>query len=47
MPEPPQLAPLNAEEQQVYSEQLSDVWAPHPISKETNPELEQFWIDTN
>ena len=33
MPEPPQLAPLDAEEQRLYSESLPDVRAPHPISK--------------
>ena len=33
MPEPPQLAPLNVEEQQLYSESLPDNRAPHPVSK--------------
>ncbi|MEQ2257315.1 hypothetical protein ILYODFUR_033575 [Ilyodon furcidens] len=33
MPEPPQLAPLDVEEQWVYSEFLPDGRAPHPISK--------------
>ena len=33
MPEQPQLAPLNAEEQWLYSEPLPDVQAPHSISK--------------
>ena len=33
MPEPPQLTPLDAEEQHLYSEPLPDVRAPHPISK--------------
>ena len=33
MPEPPQLAPLDVEEQRLYSESLPDVQAPHPISK--------------
>ncbi|MEQ2308739.1 hypothetical protein AMECASPLE_031297 [Ameca splendens] len=33
MPEPPQLAPLDVEEQQLYSEPLPDGRAPHPISK--------------
>ncbi|MEQ2297648.1 hypothetical protein AMECASPLE_036706 [Ameca splendens] len=33
MPEPPQLAPLDVEEQRVYSELLLDGRAPHPISK--------------
>ncbi|KAI3375839.1 hypothetical protein L3Q82_004112 [Scortum barcoo] len=33
MPEPPQLAPLDVEEQRLYSEPLADVRAPHPISK--------------
>ncbi|MEQ2242659.1 hypothetical protein ILYODFUR_038290 [Ilyodon furcidens] len=33
MPEPPQLAPLDVEEQQLYSELLLDGRAPHPISK--------------
>jgi len=33
MPEPPHLAPLNAEEQRFYSEPLPDDWASHPISK--------------
>ena len=33
MPEPPQLAPLDAEEQRFYSEPLPDDRAPHPISK--------------
>lgn len=31
MPKPPQLAPLNAEEKQFYSELLPDVQALHPI----------------
>ena len=31
--EPPQLVPLNTEEQQPYSDPVSDVRAPHPISK--------------
>ena len=34
MPEPPQLAPLNVEEQRLYSELLLGDRAPHPISKE-------------
>ena len=33
MPEPPQLTPLDMEEQRLYSESLPDVRAPHPISK--------------
>ena len=33
MPEPPQLTPLDMEEQRLYSESLPDVQAPHPISK--------------
>ena len=33
MLEPPQLVPLNMEEQWLYSEPLLDVQAPHPISK--------------
>ena len=33
MPEPPQLAPLNAEEQRLYSEPLPDIQALQPISK--------------
>ncbi|MEQ2294343.1 hypothetical protein AMECASPLE_002953 [Ameca splendens] len=33
MPEPPQLAPLDVEEQRLYSELLPDGRAPHPISK--------------
>lgn len=33
MPEPPQVAPLNTEEQWLYFEDLPDVWAPHPISE--------------
>ena len=33
MPEPPHLAPLDAEEQRFYSEPLPDDWASHPISK--------------
>ncbi|XP_062311935.1 uncharacterized protein LOC134016604 [Osmerus eperlanus] len=33
MPEPPQLAPLDAEEQRFYSEPLPDDRASHPISK--------------
>ncbi|KAK5618985.1 hypothetical protein CRENBAI_005126 [Crenichthys baileyi] len=33
MPEPPQLAPLDVEEQRLYSEPLLDGRAPHPISK--------------
>ena len=33
MPEPPQLAPLDVEEQQLYSELLPVDRAPHPISK--------------
>ncbi|MEQ2300449.1 hypothetical protein AMECASPLE_025545 [Ameca splendens] len=33
MPEPPQLAPLDVEEQRLYSEPLPDGRAPHPISK--------------
>ncbi|TWW81618.1 hypothetical protein D4764_01G0014330 [Takifugu flavidus] len=33
MPEPPQLTPLDVEEQQFYSELLPDVQASHPISK--------------
>ncbi|MEQ2211635.1 hypothetical protein XENOCAPTIV_010028 [Xenoophorus captivus] len=33
MPEPPQLAPLDVEEQWLYSEPLADSRAPHPISK--------------
>ncbi|MED6234357.1 hypothetical protein ATANTOWER_027861 [Ataeniobius toweri] len=32
MPEPPQLAPLDVEEQRLYSEPLPDGRAPHPIS---------------
>ncbi|MED6282046.1 hypothetical protein CHARACLAT_027922 [Characodon lateralis] len=34
MPEPPQLAPLDVEKQQLYSESLPDDRASHPISKE-------------
>ncbi|TWW71173.1 hypothetical protein D4764_17G0006560 [Takifugu flavidus] len=33
MPKPPHLAPLNAEEQWLYSELLPDGRASHPISK--------------
>ncbi|MED6234334.1 hypothetical protein ATANTOWER_027200 [Ataeniobius toweri] len=33
MPEPPQLAPLDVEEQRLYSKLLPDGRAPHPISK--------------
>ncbi len=33
MPEPPQLTPLDVEEQRLYSELLPSEWAPHPISK--------------
>ncbi|MEQ2294357.1 hypothetical protein AMECASPLE_003072 [Ameca splendens] len=33
MPKPPQLTPLDVEEQQLYSELLPDGRAPHPISK--------------
>jgi len=33
MPEPPQLTPFNAEEQQLYSDFPLDGQAPHPISK--------------
>ncbi len=33
LPEPPQLAPLDVEEQQLYSELLPSDRAPHPISK--------------
>ncbi|MEQ2283875.1 hypothetical protein AMECASPLE_016019 [Ameca splendens] len=33
MPEPPQLTPLNVEEQRLYSELLPDSRAPDPISK--------------
>ncbi len=33
MPEPPQLAPLDVEEQRLYSELLKSDQAPHPISK--------------
>ena len=33
MPVPPQLAPLDVEEQQLYSELLAGDRAPHPISK--------------
>ncbi|TWW62362.1 hypothetical protein D4764_04G0010090 [Takifugu flavidus] len=33
MPKPPHLAPLNAEEQRLYSELLPDGRASHPISK--------------
>jgi len=33
MPEPPQLTPFDAKEQRLYSELLTDVRAPHPISK--------------
>ncbi len=33
MPEPPQLTPLNVEEQRLYSELLPSDWASHPISK--------------
>ena len=33
MPEPPQLTPLNVEEQRLYSELLLGDRAPHPISK--------------
>ena len=33
MPEPPQLAPSHAKEQQLYSESLPDDWASHSISK--------------
>ncbi len=35
MPEPPQLTPLDVEEQRLYSELLPSDWAPHPISKGT------------
>ena len=33
MPEPPQLAPLDVEEQRLYSELLQGDRAPHPVSK--------------
>ncbi|MEQ2257298.1 hypothetical protein ILYODFUR_033338 [Ilyodon furcidens] len=33
MPEPPQLAPLDVEEQRLYSELLPDGRASHPISE--------------
>ncbi|MEQ2312358.1 Ras- protein Rab-13 [Ameca splendens] len=33
MPEPPQLGPLNVEEQRLYSKPLPDGRAPHPICK--------------
>ncbi|MED6253340.1 hypothetical protein ATANTOWER_027092 [Ataeniobius toweri] len=33
MPKPPQLAPLDMEEQRLYSKPLPDGQAPHPISK--------------
>ncbi|MED6265449.1 hypothetical protein CHARACLAT_025586 [Characodon lateralis] len=33
MPKSPQMAPLDVEEQQLYSELLLDGCAPHPISK--------------
>ncbi len=33
MPEPPQLTPLDVEEQRLYSELLPSDWASHPISK--------------
>lgn len=33
MPEPPQLPPFDAQEQQLYSELPSDVQAPDPIFK--------------
>ncbi|MEQ2211579.1 hypothetical protein XENOCAPTIV_007735 [Xenoophorus captivus] len=33
MPKSPQLAPLDVEEQRLYSEPLPDGRAPHPISK--------------
>uniref|UniRef100_A0A3B3SA31 KRAB-related domain-containing protein n=1 Tax=Paramormyrops kingsleyae TaxID=1676925 RepID=A0A3B3SA31_9TELE len=33
MPEPPHLAPLDAEEQRLYFESLPNDRAPHPISK--------------
>ncbi len=33
MPEPPQLTPLDVEEQRLYSELLLSDWASHPISK--------------
>lgn len=32
-PEPPQLAPLDLKEKQLYFEALLDCWAPHPITK--------------
>ena len=37
MPKPPQLAPLDVEEQQLYSELLLGDRAPHPISKGERP----------
>ena len=37
MPEPPQLAPLDVEEQRLYSELLPSDRAPHPISKGRPP----------
>ncbi len=33
MPEPPQLGPFNAKEQQFYSESLMDDWTSHLIPK--------------
>ncbi|MED6247309.1 hypothetical protein ATANTOWER_023886, partial [Ataeniobius toweri] len=33
MPEPPQLAPLDVEDQRLYSELLPDGRAPHPVSE--------------
>ena len=42
MPEPPQLAPLEAEERRFYSELLPDDRASHPISKGEPAEKAHF-----
>ncbi len=46
MPEPPQLAPLDVEEQRLYSELLPGDRAPHPISKgaRCHPTEEKMYI---
>ncbi|MEQ2223354.1 hypothetical protein ILYODFUR_035926 [Ilyodon furcidens] len=44
MPEPPKLAPLDVEKQQLYSESLLDDRASHPISKgEPRHPAEETW----
>ncbi len=44
MPEPPQLTPLDVEDQRLYSELLPSDRAPHPISKECSATLRRKLI---